>query len=487
MKILIQCYKRAQMASDEQLIQIIDLITEAIEVDNASDALIRMKQIPFDDLDYDDYKQLTTDFIGLASVASKIIPYDPEEYTESSVTNDEGVVEKVPGISGFLENHRDLDRVKIYRSTLRTLLTWFNERQRYYYTNACLFVPWLLTLNDLGETMEDSDTIASIIIQTLTEYSFSDFITYYIKFEEDPTILHAVARIQRIMGEQNYYVYEDILRTYRRTYSDTNNPNDDDVEYGPVAKFILAVQANTKPYIDKPYWVTDHGLGKDDAQLRTILAERELDSIMAAYSQRKQAPTEKELESANIYLKLFTGLPTDESLANIDMANYTKEMLGQVPGQSEEVIATMTDPILRLIGGPPNPSEEIDPHDRGLCARLGHPMFFCNEWERGGKDSDDDLEELEEDYYSTLTFGYQDTSKPNTEWFTGRCANDRCGKGISHYTHAVRKPMRDGGFQGTYCSWECVQRILPPNDIEIGAMLDYAVIQLKQFGVQERD
>ena len=475
------------MASDEVLTLHLSLINSAIESGNGGDAMRLLREIPFDNLEYEDYKQLTTSCIVGAAVSSDIIPYDPNEYTESKVTGDNGEMEEVPGISGFLENHRDLDRVKVYRSTLRTLLTWFNERQRYYYTEACLFVPWLFTLNDLGDTQEDSDTIVSIIVQTLSEYSFTDWITYFIKFENDPTILNAVGRIQRVMGEQNYYIYEDILKIYRRTFSPSEDPEDEDVEYGPVARFIVAVQSNTKPYVEKPYYVVNRGLPTDDRVLRDLLHNRTLDEIMNAYQQRRREPTEKEIESANIYLKLFTGLPTDESLANKDMSNFTKEMLGEVPGQSQEVIAITTDPILRVIGGPTNPSEEMDPHDSGLCTRLGHPMFFCNEWGRAESGSDRDLDDPEEDFYQILDFGYQDSNKPRIDWFTGRCDAVRCGKGISHYTHAVRKPMRDGGFKGTYCSWECVQRTLPPDDIEIGAMLDNVVIQLKEYGVQERD
>lgn len=47
-------------------------------------------------------------------------------------------------------------------------------------------------------------------------------------------------------------------------------------------------------------------------------------------------------------------------------------------------------------------------------------------------------------------------------WFTGNC--DECWYKIRDQRHAVRKPLVEGGWQGEFCSWDCVRLHCDDND-----------------------
>jgi hypothetical protein len=89
--------------------------------------------------------------------------------------------------------------------------------------------------------------------------------------------------------------------------------------------------------------------------------------------------------------------------------------------------------------GPINKFENEILDGKYECAKYGGcRMLLCNHYNR----YDDDL----------------DVEDPMPEWFTDNC--DYCNLKIKHKTHAVRVPMKMGGWSGTFCSFNCIQNFI---------------------------
>jgi hypothetical protein len=96
----------------------------------------------------------------------------------------------------------------------------------------------------------------------------------------------------------------------------------------------------------------------------------------------------------------------------------------------------MEDMSLFNIMGPVHPRMEVE---LDLCQKFGGcRMLYCNCFEYHIFDPDSKSEKL--------LHGH--------EWFKGKC--DKCSRGIEKRCHAVRKPLPEGGWMGTFCSWNCL-------------------------------
>jgi hypothetical protein len=96
---------------------------------------------------------------------------------------------------------------------------------------------------------------------------------------------------------------------------------------------------------------------------------------------------------------------------------------------------------------------------KGGCRML---TCMCREFEQ----DEDDGTEYEE-------------HNPNA-WFTGIC--DSCKRKISDISYALRYPILDGGFIGTYCSVDCLKINPPRPNTEIGRYIidsEFSIIQSK--------
>lgn len=85
--------------------------------------------------------------------------------------------------------------------------------------------------------------------------------------------------------------------------------------------------------------------------------------------------------------------------------------------------------------GPSNP--QINP-ELSFCRKFGCRMLYCNCMEYHLLDPETEHREECED----------------PKWFKGEC--DKCNREIPKRCCAVRKPLEDGGWIGTYCSWNCI-------------------------------
>lgn len=79
-----------------------------------------------------------------------------------------------------------------------------------------------------------------------------------------------------------------------------------------------------------------------------------------------------------------------------------------------------------------------------------------------------------------------DEDGSSIRWFTGSC--DSCFEKIREYWHCVRLPKEGGGWEGSYCSWNCTRKNLTNSDRdkERSLMIDYFETQTIRLGIQDR-
>jgi hypothetical protein len=75
-----------------------------------------------------------------------------------------------------------------------------------------------------------------------------------------------------------------------------------------------------------------------------------------------------------------------------------------------------------------------------ICYKYGGcRMFYCNCFESDWLNPEDE----DKPYYPNIPL-----------WFTGIC--ETCAREVQKRCYAVRKPLPQGGWRGTYCSWNCL-------------------------------
>ena len=116
-----------------------------------------------------------------------------------------------------------------------------------------------------------------------------------------------------------------------------------------------------------------------------------------------------------------------ENMDEENRRNYMKQFLSND--------ALLSDEGLFHIMGPVHPRME----DNLICQRYGGcRMLYCNCLEHHLSDPE--------------TGNVEQTKLP--KWFKGEC--DKCKRKIPKRCYAVRCPMPNGGWLGTFCSWNCV-------------------------------
>jgi hypothetical protein len=70
------------------------------------------------------------------------------------------------------------------------------------------------------------------------------------------------------------------------------------------------------------------------------------------------------------------------------------------------------------------------------------------------------------------------------QWFKGQC--EQCNRVIPKRCYSVRRPLPQGGWMGTYCSWNCLQLSGRVDDDLSIAYSDKFENELSQFGLTDR-
>ena len=135
------------------------------------------------------------------------------------------------------------------------------------------------------------------------------------------------------------------------------------------------------------------------------------------------------------------------------------------------------DNIFRLVG-PANTmvGADLTISDTDPCVIYGGcRMLTCVDFENQYDDGD----------YVDLDADETQNSYGHINWFKGSC--NFCHNTIPYPHYAVRKPILYGGWQGCFCSWECVQNSLLESESPILALIPQFQNQLLTIGIQERN
>lgn len=151
--------------------------------------------------------------------------------------------------------------------------------------------------------------------------------------------------------------------------------------------------------------------------------------------------------SSFIDIKEYYDDTTINDLAKIDLAN-------EMTWIAKYKLMSNVKELFHLFG-PLNVGGNFDFDKNNRCTIYGGcRMLYCNH-----HINTDDVDDIEEEY----------NEDGNIPWFTGSC--DSCFNRIDRKEFAVRLPLKQGAWIGTYCSWECVifknQSTLTPDDYNV--------------------
>jgi hypothetical protein len=158
----------------------------------------------------------------------------------------------------------------------------------------------------------------------------------------------------------------------------------------------------------------------------------------------------------------LSGLTDDER------RDYMNRFINQ-----ESMNQLVDDGELSLILGPANPLINGDfKKTNHICYHYGGcRMLYCNCFEF--EQMDFGAEELE------IKF-------PNIpQWFKGEC--EKCKRFIKKRCYAIRRPLPQGGWRGTYCSWNCLYLSGNADDRMSRELCSIAEEKINTFKIMDRE
>lgn len=129
--------------------------------------------------------------------------------------------------------------------------------------------------------------------------------------------------------------------------------------------------------------------------------------------------------------------------------------------------------LLFQILGPANPILQGDYTQMDhVCYKYGGcRMLYCNCFEL---ELQLQIEENSLPYYPNIP-----------QWFKGKC--EQCNRVIPKRCYSIRRPLPQGGWLGTYCSWNCLQLSGRVDDDLSIAYCDKFENQVSEFGITDRE
>ena len=207
----------------------------------------------------------------------------------------------------------------------------------------------------------------------------------------------------------------------------------------------------------------------DTESLRVVLRRKVEQTLGIKFT---QDPEGKKQYSAMVSALESTSGPKERA----ELHQFTK--LGSIPTVSSLSMGDIESGtrLFRVLG-PLNLSRGSGPDISGKCGKYGCRMMTCVCY----PNNDEEFESDEE-------FGFdQGHREDSTEWFTGACW--ACDSRIPRACYALRRPMANGGWRGTYCSVSCVQNddVDDPLNLVEQAMLRIIYEQLSGIGLIDRE
>lgn len=143
-------------------------------------------------------------------------------------------------------------------------------------------------------------------------------------------------------------------------------------------------------------------------------------------------------------------------------------------------LGLQTNVLLYQVLGPSNLQVGTDLSEDGPCTTFGGcRMFTCTQFQI----TDEEASQLEGGLATRRSYATNESVQ--YPWFKGSC--DVCLSRIAKPCYAVRRPMPDGGWNGCFCSWDCVEK-------QLCLLGDGTIAQIPSFrkemmlvGIQDRD
>lgn len=142
---------------------------------------------------------------------------------------------------------------------------------------------------------------------------------------------------------------------------------------------------------------------------------------------------------------------------------------------SQDMVDKMNEnEILLQILGPANPIVNGDfTQVNHVCFKYGGcRMLFCNCYELDTVTNDEDTGS-DTPYYPNIP-----------QWFKGKC--QKCRRVITKRCYAVRRPLPQGGWRGTFCSWNCIHLSGDMDDELSITYADMSEQRINESGITDR-
>ena len=196
------------------------------------------------------------------------------------------------------------------------------------------------------------------------------------------------------------------------------------------------------------------------------------------YYEKEDLPDLPTLPPVHEAVQMILKQMSNKGIEPKNVANFATELASQyaISLYSEKcdlLKESMDVPDIDDIGifreyGPVNMLQTTADHeDESICSKYGGcRMLLCN-------------------CSDSVSFAYDDLLSDydyQLDWFTGECAE--CDRSISRRHHSVRKPLLHGGWEGCFCSIECVTAATEENNnlVLIGRIKE----QLETVGIRDR-
>jgi hypothetical protein len=205
-----------------------------------------------------------------------------------------------------------------------------------------------------------------------------------------------------------------------------------------IVHFLEGKLRNISEYAPIPTYIRDFDI--DASKLPELQPSDIIDEVnpelIAKYIQERLQGMDQYLEipsgeSAELVLtKMVSSLPAEQY----------DDLISKMSLDPEEVKRIQENPDIFRVYGPVNPYPDTD-----FSALLDdNEEPDVNVIFGGARMFTDLSQEID-----------PETSVPLDEWFTGYCM--QCSRRIRAYHHAVREPGIVGGWNGCFCSWDCVR------------------------------
>jgi len=313
-----------------------------------------------------------------------------------------------------------------------------------------------------------SDHQVAAVIRIMSEYTFVDILESLINSDSDVEIYYVCQRAYDIYSNISILDLEEIQKTIEELDSESIGSS------RMVYDFITDKISEKSNFSTVPIWVKNYmefdSLPTNDELLELLPSQFQYEESYNIPNDEIDLYVDKLTEGLDNFGIGFDDIESSRDQIRDILINgsLSERKILLDPLFEKESQDTMMENILVFrILGPSNPLVEtiIDANDESEKYG-GYRMFTCTCYDAEDPETGVFLEESP------------------TMWFTGSC--EECLSRIKSVHHSVRRPDPLGGWQGCFCSWECVRNSLRDGDALQFSVIDEFEKSILRFGIQDR-